>query len=188
MTKDTALIERLRKGAMYICGSPLEEAVPIHSWLTEAADRIEALQNNMRMIVSHATGGSFDDIDRSVNDICCEISRNRNHVYQAGKDAALDFLTKERWQDIESAPRDGTDVLLFTDSGAMPAEDVVLCRRLGMGRFTAIQIGQWEDAVDAPMRKQAAGWRTVMIGKPTHWRPLPASPEQSRIGSIGEGE
>lgn len=48
----------------------------------------EALRQKLRMIVAHATGGHLHDIDLPVNDICCEISRNRNAVYQAGKDSA----------------------------------------------------------------------------------------------------
>ena len=86
-------------------------------------------------------------------------------------------MTKSEWQPIESAPKDGTEVLLFTDSEAMVREDVVLHRRLGIEPFVAIQIGYWEDAVNAPLRKEAAGWRALKIGAPTHWQPLPAPPE-----------
>lgn len=44
----------------------------------------------LRMIVSHASGGNLQyDPKMTVNDICVEISKHHNKVYQAGKDAVL---------------------------------------------------------------------------------------------------
>ena len=65
--------------------------------LTKEAPAERDLRQKLRMIVAHATGGHLHDIDLSVNAICCEISRNRNAVYQAGKDAAL---TPQPTQDV----------------------------------------------------------------------------------------
>jgi hypothetical protein len=53
------------------------------------ADQREALQHKLRMVVSHATGGSSQDIDASVNDICVEITRMRNMVWEGGRQSAL---------------------------------------------------------------------------------------------------
>jgi hypothetical protein len=45
--------------------------------------------NKLQMVISHATGGSCSDVSLSTNDICVQITANRNMIYQAGKDAAL---------------------------------------------------------------------------------------------------
>lgn len=82
------------------------------------------------------------------------------------------------WESIETAPRDGTDVLLFTDTQASDTVSMRIYLHTGGEHFTAVQIGFWEDAVDAPMRKERAGWRKDKIGEPTHWRPLPAPPAE----------
>ena len=67
-----------------------EEAIAAWNGRTDPTkEAVDELRAKMRMIVSHATGGSFSDIDASVNDICVRITANRNHIYQAGKDAAL---------------------------------------------------------------------------------------------------
>lgn len=53
--------------------------------LIEQASAIEALQAKMRMIISHASGGHLskpEDIDRSTNDICVEISRHHNRIWE----------------------------------------------------------------------------------------------------------
>ena len=50
-------------------------------------DENEVLKAKMRMIIAHATGGRFNDISMSTNDICCEITRFRNEIFQAGKDS-----------------------------------------------------------------------------------------------------
>jgi hypothetical protein len=82
--------------------------------------------------------------------------------------AVLQPLLDERgWKPIESAPKDGTKILLFTDW----AGDV------HCPPFAEAQIGYWEDDVDAPLRKEASGWRKEFIGEPTHWMPLPEPPE-----------
>jgi hypothetical protein len=83
------------------------------------------------------------------------------------------------WQPIESAPKDGTEVLLFTDSARMPRTDARFYRTLGIDHFTAIQIGYWEDATDAPLGRHVAGWAKLKIGEPTHWQPLPDPPKES---------
>lgn len=66
-----------------------------------------------------------------------------------------------QWQPIETAPKDGTRVLLFT-------------RWLGDGQyhcppFDDVQIGLWD-------RDE---WELINIGDPTHWMPLPSPPERN---------
>ena len=46
--------------------------------------KYQELRQKLRMIVSHATGGHLhraEDIDRSTNDICVEISKTRTAVW-----------------------------------------------------------------------------------------------------------
>jgi hypothetical protein len=54
-----------------------------------ATGEAEKLRHKLWMVACHATGGGIPEIegiDRSVNDICVQISASRNIVYQAGKD------------------------------------------------------------------------------------------------------
>ena len=50
------------------------------------AEREEKAGFERRNIISHATMGNTTGEGMSVNDICVEISRQRNKLYQAGKD------------------------------------------------------------------------------------------------------
>ena len=48
----------------------------------------EVLKQKLRMIISHASGGHLskpNDMDRSVNDICVEISRHHNLIWEQAK-------------------------------------------------------------------------------------------------------
>jgi hypothetical protein len=53
--------------------------------LRQQAAEVEALRHKLLMIVSHASGGSLQDIDLSTNDISVEISRHVSRVYEEGK-------------------------------------------------------------------------------------------------------
>lgn len=74
------------------------------------------------------------------------------------------------WQPIETAPKDGTEVLLFT---VQEIDD--FCDEA----FTAVQIGHWDFGNDRGDRvwHRPAGWHQTKIGDPTHWMPLPPAPE-----------
>jgi hypothetical protein len=71
----------------------------------------EDMQHRLDMIVSHATSGHTDGAGMSVNDICVEISRTRNHVYQAGKDVSAK----------------ATDDLVEALRGLEPYLDAIVC-------------------------------------------------------------
>lgn len=48
----------------------------------------QELRQKLKMIISHASGGHLhkaSDVDRSINDICVQISAHRNEVYAEGK-------------------------------------------------------------------------------------------------------
>lgn len=70
------------------------------------------------------------------------------------------------WQDISTAPKDGTEVLLFTRSDIGPEREY--WEAIGEPHFTKVQIGFFEQGK----------WHQSVIGGPTHWQPLPAPPAQ----------
>lgn len=75
------------------------------------------------------------------------------------------------WQDISTAPKDGTEVLLFT---VYVENDTNLCES-----FCCCQIGHWEDERLCGLTGTLfeAGWDTPKIGDPSHWMPLPPPPK-----------
>jgi hypothetical protein len=74
------------------------------------------------------------------------------------------------WQPIETAPRDGTWVLLYFDGWDTPSSE---------GQPT-IYVGQWppEDhwRHDGTWYVDWGDLTQYHIGPPTHWMPLPALP------------
>ena len=66
------------------------------------------------------------------------------------------------WRDIETAPRDGTQILAF-------ARDQYGLKYYG--------VAEW--AVDGPGKIQPhqEGWFWSYAIRPTHWMPLPAPPQ-----------
>jgi hypothetical protein len=66
--------------------------------------------------------------------------------------AAAGYVIEQDWQPIETAPQDGTDVLVF-DPTSPKAPKIAL---------------DWYHKEE--------GW----LGKPTHWRPLPAPPAAAK--------
>ena len=80
------------------------------------------------------------------------------------------------WRDIESAPRDGTPLLLYS-----PGLDADQWYRIdGMPN---IVVGLWEVEADRPGGGRwlsdvgDIGEGLIVTLKPTHWQPLPAPPE-----------
>ena len=72
------------------------------------------------------------------------------------------------WQPIESAPQDGTQVILWTSTDN--ADDALYVRDLLDGEHVnEVQIGYFNEDEDE--------WSTTYIGKPTHWMPLPPPPQ-----------
>ena len=74
--------------------------------------------------------------------------------------AALDAFQPE-WLDISTAPKDGTEILLWDPDNRVESR---------------LQIGQWNDIWSTP------GWQSNMenetIRRPTRWQPLPAPPRK----------
>ncbi|MES2289261.1 MAG: hypothetical protein V4530_05935 [Pseudomonadota bacterium] len=62
--------------------------IPLCDLVDAQAARVAELEQQMRMIVSHATGGACQDITLSTNDISVEITRHVNRVWDAAQEAA----------------------------------------------------------------------------------------------------
>lgn len=76
------------------------------------------------------------------------------------------------WQPIETAPRDGTRILLFTQWRG---------DEISPEPFSEIQIGEWDEGNPAPgVWHRRAGWSVEKVGDATHWMPLPPAPDGSR--------
>lgn len=75
------------------------------------------------------------------------------------------------WRPISEAPKDGTEILLFTHQDVDDFCDEA---------FGAVQIGYWDDGNDAPgtVWHRDAGWILQKIGEPLAWQPLPSPPAQ----------
>jgi hypothetical protein len=80
------------------------------------------------------------------------------------------------WQGIESAPKDGGRILLWTDTKAGDESMHRYVEGTGGEHIACAQIGFWAEANDSPMCKQPAQWVLQWIGEPTHWQPLPDAP------------
>lgn len=87
--------------------------------------------------------------------------------------AEVEKRLREGWRPIETAPKDGTSVLLFKSSG-----------------LTGMTVGNWR----RPMSSRTPGyWQTtpgLYACEPSHWQPLPAppAPDFRRAASALRGE
>ncbi|MDT0507551.1 hypothetical protein [Novosphingobium sp. MMS21-SN21R] len=71
------------------------------------AEREEHARAERRNIISHATMGSTTGEGLSVNDVCVEISRQRNKLYQAGKASAeAELVGAIKWAGEVAPPVD----------------------------------------------------------------------------------
>lgn len=73
------------------------------------------------------------------------------------------------WQPMETAPRDGTPVLVYGLPTNLP--DVHFSR-------PAVYTAYWDD-MDQTFCLSGASWRGPFVHEPTAWRPLPAPPKET---------
>jgi len=98
------------------------------------------------------------------------------------------------WRPIETAPRDGTEILAYS---AIGCTDVMLVRFTSMAEFlTDSEVDAYIDAgADADMIEQSDwffadfvhGDRLSPDCYPTHWMPLPKPPEPPGEISLADG-
>lgn len=69
------------------------------------------------------------------------------------------------WRDISSAPKDGTDIMLWCHFSLKPS--IAICRYHESGRAGAHGRFVWLDQ----------GGSTIAERIPTHWMPLPEPPQ-----------
>ena len=84
-------------------------------------------------------------------------------------------MTQNEWQDISTAPEDGTVVVYFCaglgwDEGLGPTRDYI--ERCELGWFAD---GRWWEAGTG--HDMFESWRVESGGAPTHWMELPKPPE-----------
>lgn len=75
------------------------------------------------------------------------------------------------WKPIETAPMDGTEILVWTTTNNPNDMEYVVSvcegehlEKVQVSRFTETGPGEF-------------GWETTIIGEPTHWMPLPEPPK-----------
>jgi hypothetical protein len=77
-------------------------------------------------------------------------------------------IVENQWQAIETAPKDGTSILLYDPVGDWTDET----RTMDIGHW-----GLWGWGESTWLMNGGDGW-----GKPTHWQPLPAPPQTGEVG------
>lgn len=101
--------------------------------------------------------------------------------------AQADADVVERWQPIETAPRDGTEILLYReDCGVMLGRWIAPCEFLNDAEYTVMDEESWEDP-DWFGADFVAGHRITNDGEPTEWQPLPNPPALRSSGSAEVG-
>jgi len=97
--------------------------------------------------------------------------------------------TMSEWRTIESAPKDGTEVLVYRDG-----EYAVAVWRNPY--FDTIEQAEWislsakgADGTRSCVRMEARfPYEKVHFGTPTHWMPLPEPPRSVRVEDLTEAE
>lgn len=85
-----------------------------------------------------------------------------------------------RWRPISSAPKDGTEVLVWYDFATVPIVHIAFYRsgkviaeliEFGLS-FEPNEVGWWSYIENSMTQHQLTKYNT-----PTHWMPLPPAPE-----------
>lgn len=87
--------------------------------------------------------------------------------------AAVNAYTQSAWQTIDTAPKDGTEILAAHD-----AEGLV---------WTDQWMAEWEIDGKKGCWRQYEAWQEGLIEGPTHWMPLPAAPSTQDTNTPAAG-
>ncbi len=120
-----------------------------------------------------ATFREYERIHADKGNLDGDVKARKNAALAEEMEAALASLDNipsdgNGWQGIDSAPKDGTRILVYTVH-----EPDDYCP----DRFARIQTASWDKGCDLRDFERPGGWAREYIGEPTHWRPLPPSPK-----------
>lgn len=93
-------------------------------------------------------------------------------------------MSENAWQPIETAPKDGTEILGYAPDG-FEIGHLYRSREIGVMYFNA-NSGDWE--THASFMESSPGTYDTMYcegpqtAKPTHWQPLPPPPPTTESG------
>lgn len=130
-----------------------EQAEQITFLQAEIAQAMKVLQPNM-------PESGLVDACRQIKQVAISEADNSSKM-EARLHALEQQGISQEWQTIETAPKDGSSLLLYLVSGGM-------C------------IGQWTTFESPFLRRTIAEWQDNSEGftlEPTHWMPLPLPPE-----------
>lgn len=96
--------------------------------------------------------------------------------------AALETIDKQAdWKPIESAPRDGTGILVYKDVATVPVVHIAWFRSEAEWQESGQFCGGWETLEDwvgwwSYTRNSVTQEKLDGYAEPTHWMPLPEPP------------
>lgn len=97
-------------------------------------------------------------------DVCMKAAQGVFDLYLA---APASPLPGGGWQDISTAPKDGTEIIVWA-TNFKPGHPVVV--KWSLDKYAQRPIPRWET------RDPIYGRRSFIDRPPTHWQPLPAAP------------
>jgi hypothetical protein len=106
------------------------------------------------------------DLREQIEAICERVERGELAAINA-TDAIMALIG---WRDIESAPRDGTPVLVFS-----PYKDINEPTNVIVARFNSFGDEEWWEPCENLLRDVSGAIEPA----PTHWMPLPQTPENT---------
>lgn len=155
------IVERLRKGTVTQPGNQhptCDDVDAADALMAKAADEIILLRRQRDDAKDDYVRRHKDAVDRYL-----EVQELRTALSEAEQ------RKNDEWKPIETAPKDGSKVILFT---VHPGDD--------FGEpFSKVQIGSWQEGNGLPIDHdfyREPEWETQWVGEPTHWRPLPSPP------------
>jgi len=86
------------------------------------------------------------------------------------------LVAAQQWQPIETAPKDGTEILLYRPLAGKTHDPII-----GIYRGVPRDNGCWEETIPPGMSGENY---TSGFCKPTHWMPLPTAPAGEKGGAV----
>jgi len=140
-----------------------------------AGDRGRSLQEQLReledwnheqFVDARADGGSFYEAEQYERGAECYDRAEKHRMASVAIEASLASSSSDRgqeWQPIETAPKDGTFVLVYAPNVGEPR----------------VTVGSWDREPDEEggqrWRDDLFAWDTI---EPTHWKTLPEPPAE----------